>query len=182
MIPPRLIAGVKADLSANRQEHVFRLQHAVDRALQRLLNDPRDLPVAVLLLNILLTAVPGAILVIYWGIHLGGAVFLACNYSVYLQRYLVALLHVAEHRPLFRKGQGSPSPCGTIPSYTVLHHTNLNHATEHAIYTAQAPVLIMYFNHIQLEHTSPWDQLFGTSTVCHTIPFLIRRPTRTSSQ
>lgn len=106
----RLKAGVKADLEARREEFVFAISRAGEDALRELLNDSRDLPVAILLLNIILTAIPGAVIVLYWGTHTAGAVFLACNYALYLQRFLVALLHVTEHRTLFRKGK-STSPC-----------------------------------------------------------------------
>ncbi len=100
----RLQSGVRADLKAVREECVFHFPHALENFLLSLLNDPRDLPVAILLLNVLLTSVPGAFIVLYWRSHLLGAGFLACNFALYLQRYLVALLHVTEHRPLFKKG------------------------------------------------------------------------------
>ena len=110
MLTKRLEAGVKADLEARREEFVFRFPRVVEEGLREFLNDPRDLPVAVLLLNIILTAIPGAVIVLCWGTHTAGAAFLACNYALYLQRFLVALLHVTEHRALFRKGKFT-SPC-----------------------------------------------------------------------
>ena len=105
MLTQRLKAGVNADLDARREEFVFGIPRAFEDGLKELLNDPRDLPVALLLLNIVCTAIPGAVIVLYWGSHAAGAIFLACNYVLYLQRFLVALLHVAEHRNLFRKGE-----------------------------------------------------------------------------
>jgi hypothetical protein len=36
--------------------------------------------------------------------HLLGAMYLAVNYGIFLTRFLVALLHITEHRCLFRPG------------------------------------------------------------------------------
>jgi hypothetical protein len=101
----RLREGVYLDLEAKRGEYVFRFPHAIEKQLLGLLNDPRDLPIVILLLNILLTVVPAAAVVLYFESHLMGCTFLVINYAVYLQRYLVALLHVTEHKCLFKKGQ-----------------------------------------------------------------------------
>ena len=72
-----------------------------------MLNDPRDMPVALLLANILLTVLPGVCIVAGARSHLLAAAFLVGNYVLFLQRFLVALLHVTEHRRLFKKGKQS---------------------------------------------------------------------------
>ena len=60
---------------------------------------------AYLALNILLLVVPGALLVFLAPpSHALGAAYLAANYGLCITRFLVALLHVSEHRRLFRPG------------------------------------------------------------------------------
>lgn len=109
-VPEALKAAVESDLNAKRREYLFRLPRRVEAWLQGLLQDPRDLPVALLLANILLTTVPLAACVAVSNSHLLGALYLIGNDALYLQRYLVALLHVSEHRELFRKGDPRAFP------------------------------------------------------------------------
>lgn len=101
----RATAAVEKDILAKRREFVFKLPNWVETQLLKVLVDSRDLPVARLLVNIVVTVVPAAFCVAYWPSHLLGALYCACNYVVFLQRFLVALLHVTEHRRLFRKGE-----------------------------------------------------------------------------
>lgn len=66
---------------------------------------------AYLFLNITGLVVPAALLVFLAPpSHMVGAAYLAANYGLFITRFLVALLHVSEHRRLFRPG--TPSACG----------------------------------------------------------------------
>lgn len=70
-----------------------------------LLQDPRDAPLAFLILNILCTTVPAAAL-LFWlrpASNLPGLVYFAANYALYLQRFML-MLHFSEHRRLFKRG------------------------------------------------------------------------------
>ena len=98
----RLHAAIKRDLCAQRREFVFLPPLAVQWRLRRLLCDPRDVPNAYLLFNLLVTAAPAAgALFALPPSHCLGAVYLAVLYAVFLARFLVALLHVTQHRRLF---------------------------------------------------------------------------------
>lgn len=94
------------DLRADRREFIFPAPAWARCTILRLLNDPRDEPVAYLFLNVLTLAVPAAILVyVLPPSHALGALYLAVNYIVFITRFLVALLHVTEHRRLFKSGE-----------------------------------------------------------------------------
>ena len=98
--------AAEVDLQAKRKEFVLNAPHFAQSLLLRLLNDPRDLPVAVLYLNIISLVVP-SVVVLFWApqSHILGAIYLATNYAVFLTRFLVALLHISEHRRLFKPGE-----------------------------------------------------------------------------
>ena len=87
--------------------------------VQRLLPplaDPRDEPVLFLLYSICVTTVPSAAVVFLgpqWNVI--GALHLVCFYALLLPRFVVALVHVTEHRNLFRKGA-----CSTIAQQVML--------------------------------------------------------------
>jgi len=94
------------DSFAQRKEYLFRLPQWASEVLVSSLKDARDLPVATLYFNIICVAVPAvALLYTAPGSHAYGAVYLISLYAVFLARFLVALLHVTEHRPLFRMGK-----------------------------------------------------------------------------
>lgn len=92
------------DEAARRREFLFALPLALTRNLRRALNDPRDEPCLLLLLNICATVVPAATLLhaLRLQSHLLGAAYLVANYVLFLQRFLLAL-HFTEHRPLFQR-------------------------------------------------------------------------------
>ena len=98
----RLHAAIRRDLCAQRREFVFLPPLAVQWRLRRLLCDPRDAPNAYLLFNLLVAAAPaaGAVFALPPS-HCLGAVYLAVLYAVFMARFLVALLHVTQHRRLF---------------------------------------------------------------------------------
>lgn len=104
-VPATLRAKLDQDSQARRSEYVLDAPAPLNKRICCLLRDSRDLPVATLLLNIVLIAVPAALIVVQARNHWLGALFFAFNYVTFLQRYLVALLHVSEHRPIFRKGR-----------------------------------------------------------------------------
>ena len=98
-------AAAQQDLDARRREYLLQPPSWAQAALLRALADERDAPVASLFLNIAGLAVPAAALVFLAPpSHLLGAAYLAANYGLFLARFLVALLHVGEHRRLFRPG------------------------------------------------------------------------------
>lgn len=103
-IPPSVRAKVLEDQSAIRKEYIFDIPKALKEQLRNLLKDSRDLPVAILLCNILILVPTAVYFVSRAHSHLLGASFLLINYGFFLQRYLVALLHVTEHRQIFRNG------------------------------------------------------------------------------
>lgn len=95
----------KLDLASRREEFLFRLPLIVARPLSRLLQDPRDEPVLHLLCNLILCVWPAAALMFaYCRSHWVGVAYLALNYALFLQRYMLTL-HVTEHRNLFKKGE-----------------------------------------------------------------------------
>ena len=95
---------VRSDLAAQRREPAFSVPLLTDR-LARWLRDSRDGPIAELFVNLLLVTAPSAVLVFCCRpSHLVGALHLGITYAVFLERYLVALLHVTEHRQLFLPG------------------------------------------------------------------------------
>ena len=77
-----------------------------DKLVASTLADQRDLPVAYLFLNILAMVVPAALAVyLVPASHAVGAAYFAATYSLFITRFLVALLHVSEHRRLFKPGK-----------------------------------------------------------------------------
>ncbi len=93
------------DLEAKRRECICDVPLFVQSAISKSINDSRDQPVALLLLNIICLVVPSVLfLFLAPESHALGAVYLAANYAFFLTRFLVALLHVTEHRHLFKPG------------------------------------------------------------------------------
>ena len=94
------------DIRAARKEYLFPLPAWAARLVVGNLKDPRDEPVAILYFNVILTAVPiASALYAAPASHVFGALYLVCLYALFLTRFLVALLHVTDHKPLFRKGE-----------------------------------------------------------------------------
>lgn len=77
------------DLQAARQEYIFTLPSSclTSLASSGLLRDKRDVPLLLLLINILATAVPAAVLLHVLSIksHLLGLAYLLANYALFLQ-------------------------------------------------------------------------------------------------
>ncbi len=106
----RVRAAVARDQGAPRGEYLFLPPLVFQHQLSSLLNDSRDAPIAYLLFNLIATATPAAVALFllppsHW---LGAAYFLAL-YALFLPRFLVALLHVTQHRRLFKPG--APNSC-----------------------------------------------------------------------
>lgn len=107
----RLLAAAATDAAAPREEFCFAPPAAWHKPLARLLEDPRDLPILYLYLNVLLTTVPAAA-ALFWAFppatrplpHLLGLVYLLANYIVFLARFMLSL-HYSQHRRLFKKGE-----------------------------------------------------------------------------
>jgi hypothetical protein len=108
METPRSPAAVLAqrDIHSERQEYVLPVPQALHFHAMKAIEDPRDLPALSLLLNIITLVVPLAV-----GLHLLpspshglGVAYLAFNYGLFLQRFLLTL-HYTEHRRLFRSGR-----------------------------------------------------------------------------
>lgn len=76
------------DVQASRQEFLFRLPSSIlNSDLVKVLQDPRDITCLQLVANILLTAVPVAVMLhaINLQSHLLGMLYLLLNYALYLQ-------------------------------------------------------------------------------------------------
>ena len=107
--PMELIeAAVSKDLYAKRREYLFTPPRWLQRHFLPALQDSRDEPVAMLLMNILLVTVPSATLLLFGPQrHWLGLIHVAVNYILLFPRFVVALLHVTEHRRLFKAGNGN---------------------------------------------------------------------------
>lgn len=121
-----------------RREYLFRLGPALEAALTRRLRDPRDLALALLLTNICLTTLPGAVLVLLTRSHIVGALYCALNSALYLEPFLLAL-HFGTHRPVFRAARANLlapvllAPLfGLPPGLYRAHHVHMHHAEENA--------------------------------------------------
>lgn len=109
----RLLAAAAADASAARREYLFSPPAALHKPLAALLEDPRDLPILFLYLNVLLTTAPAAA-ALFWGFppaarplpHWLGAAYLLGSYALYLARFMLSL-HYSQHRRLFRQGEAA---------------------------------------------------------------------------
>ena len=101
----RAARAAEADLKARRREFFVSPPVWLADKLRKSLCDSRDLPIAFLLLNISVTVIPACVLLFLWPSHWLGALYLTTNYVFFLQRYLVALLHVTEHKRLFKEGK-----------------------------------------------------------------------------
>lgn len=100
-------SAVSRDLYAKRREYLFTPPRWLQRHFLPALQDSRDEPVAMLLMNILLVTVPSAALLLLGPQrHWLGLVHVAVNYILLFPRFVVALLHVTEHRRLFKAGKG----------------------------------------------------------------------------
>lgn len=107
----RLLAAAAADAAAPRAEFLVAPPAALHKPLAALLDDPRDLPILFLYLNVLLTTAPAAAALFYAFPpatrplpHWLGAAYLLINYVLYLARFMLSL-HYSQHRRLFRKGE-----------------------------------------------------------------------------
>lgn len=117
----RLLAAAAADAAAPRAEFLFAPPAALHKPLTALLEDPRDLPILFLYLNVLVTTAPAAALLFYAFPpasrplpHWLGAAYLVVNYVLYLARFMLSL-HYSQHRRLLRRGEygwGSGYSCG----------------------------------------------------------------------
>ncbi|KAI7846206.1 hypothetical protein COHA_000276 [Chlorella ohadii] len=148
----RLLAAAAADAAAPRAEFVFAPPAALHKPLAALLEDPRDLPILFLYLNVLLTTAPAAALLFYAFPpasrplpHWLGAAYLVVNYVLYLARFMLSL-HYSQHRRLFRRElwplnllpPALLAPLFGVPSgmyylhHCVMHHCGNNRAGEDA--------------------------------------------------
>ena len=94
------------DLSAPRNEYLWKPPAAAAARLERALSDRRDAPALWLLVNVVAYAVPGTLAVYAVepgtaAAHAAGAAYLAGLLVLFLQRFLLCL-HVVEHRRLLR--------------------------------------------------------------------------------
>ena len=107
----RAAAAANADARATRHEYLFTPPKRLREPLLSCLSDARDAPILFLFINVAVITVPSAIaLFMLRPSHLLGALHLAVNYGLFLQRFMLAL-HFSEHRRLFRRGDDRrPSP------------------------------------------------------------------------
>ncbi|GFR48554.1 hypothetical protein Agub_g10453 [Astrephomene gubernaculifera] len=131
----------RRDTESPRAEYLLRLPSRVAKPLCALLQDPRDEPILHLLCNQLLLVVPAATLLFTCTqSHWLGALYLALNYALFLQRYMLTL-HFTEHRGLFKREYGLLNaiipyflcnlygvPCG----FYNLHHVVMHHVEDNA--------------------------------------------------
>ncbi|KAL4446747.1 hypothetical protein ABPG77_007991 [Micractinium sp. CCAP 211/92] len=138
----RLRAAAAADAAAPRADFLWAPPSWLHRPLASLLDDPRDLPILFLLLNVLLTTVPAAIALFALFPpatrplpHWLGAAYLLASFAAYLARFMLSL-HYSQHRRLFRKGLWPLNLVGPVlmaPLFGVpsgmyhLHHCVMHH-------------------------------------------------------
>ena len=93
----------RKDLLAKRGEFLFPLPSAIIDRIVPLLEDSRDRPAVILIINVLLTSVPAVATLMATGCtsHGAWAALTIVNYLLFLQR-MVLSLHVTEHRKLFK--------------------------------------------------------------------------------
>lgn len=113
----RLRAAAAADAAAPRADFLWAPPCWLHKPLSSLLEDPRDLPILFLLLNVLLTTVPAAaaLFALFPPAarplpHWLGAAYLAASFGAYLARFMLSL-HYSQHRRLFRDSE-DPGPGG----------------------------------------------------------------------
>lgn len=105
-------AAVTRDLTAKRREYLFTPPRWLQRYCLPALQDSRDEPVALLLCNIILITFPSAMVILLGPQrHWLGLIHVAVNYILLFPRFVVALLHVTEHRRLFRPGTHPAMKC-----------------------------------------------------------------------
>lgn len=98
--------AAQKDLRACRREYLFKPPQLLKRLILPALADERDIPVAFLLANILQLTLPSALIVFSAPkSHLVGAIYLMANFGLLFPRFVVSLLHVTEHRRLFKPGE-----------------------------------------------------------------------------
>lgn len=99
-------AAVQKDLAARRREFLFNPPQWLQRLILPAVADERDAPVAFLLTNILLLTLPAAATVCLApeSSYLG-ALYVLVNYVLFFPRFVVSLLHITEHRRLFKAGE-----------------------------------------------------------------------------
>lgn len=114
----RLRAAAAADAAAPRADFLWAPPRWLHRPLASLLEDPRDLPILFLLLNVLLTTVPAAVALFALFPpatrplpHWLGAAYLLASFAAYLARFMLSL-HYSQHRRLFRKGEPGGAGAG----------------------------------------------------------------------
>ena len=129
----RAIEGAHIDQTAARREYVFALPFGLSRCLEERLKDPRDLPLATCLVNVV-CFLPVTFATCLISSHLLGAIHLVLLYTLFLQRFLLAL-HYSQHRSIFRQTSpwrhllpGALTPVFGLPigSYNV-HHCLMHH-------------------------------------------------------
>mmetsp|Transcript_39615 Transcript_39615/g.88092 ORF Transcript_39615/g.88092 Transcript_39615/m.88092 type:complete len:363 (-) Transcript_39615:628-1716(-) len=140
----RLLATQLADrdLKAKRREYAFSLPSRFQKWLSNTLEDPRDLPAALLLANISLSIVPAALFMYAkCTSHVTGLAYLLVNYAWYIQRYMLTL-HFTEHRRLFKQEYNWLNYCSPFflctlygvpsglyrPHHVIMHHIEDNHS------------------------------------------------------
>ncbi len=106
-------AAAHKDINAKRREYLFAPPLWLQSLIVEAVGDLRDIPVAFLLSNILLLTLPAASIVLLGPpSHLLGAAYLITNYALLFPRFVVSLLHVTEHRRLFKQGKQICCPWG----------------------------------------------------------------------
>ena len=97
---------MQKDLAARRREFLFNPPQWLQRLILPAVADERDAPVAFLLTNILLLTLPAAATVCLApeSSYLG-ALYVLVNYVLFFPRFVVSLLHITEHRRLFKAGE-----------------------------------------------------------------------------
>lgn len=94
------------DARACRKEYILPFPRLIVPWVQSCLTDERDLPVACAVFNILVT-VPAAATLLFCSQRsaVWGPLYFVVVQGLFLQRYLVAVLHTTEHRRLFKHGE-----------------------------------------------------------------------------
>ena len=132
------------DVNAQRGEYLFALPSYLTQRLSAVLADKRDLPAALLLVNVMLTTLPVAVaMVIFCHSHFIGLLYLLVNYVCYLQRFMLTL-HFTQHRRLFNRGAHPIRGMPTLLHFCLkvdcscMHISSLSSQLLHASFTTMS--------------------------------------------
>ena len=139
---------------------------SVQRAIARLLCDERDLPIALLFVNVLCLTVPAVAAVFLARSHALGLAYLVANTALLQERFTLAL-HYSTHRPLTRWRLLNAAPAnllaplfGIPPGMYYVHHVIMHHG-EHNVFPWD------------VSSTEPYQRDSAAHFLCYWLRFLL---------